>query len=85
MVVESVLALNEEILRGQWDWILACFREVLDESGESSLAGLLPVANQQPPFGCVNPVGALDASLFDRVSAFGDGRAECGRSVSQND
>lgn len=49
MVVESVLALNEEILRGQWDWILACFREVLDESGESSLAGLLPVANQQPP------------------------------------
>ena len=58
MVVESVLALNEEILRGQWDWILACFREVLDESGESSLAGLLPLANQQPA-----PSGALTQSV----------------------
>lgn len=48
MIVESVLALNEEILRGQWDWILSCFREVLEESGESALADLLPVANQQP-------------------------------------
>ena len=44
MVVESVLALNEEILQSQWNWILECFREVLDESGENALAGLLPVA-----------------------------------------
>ena len=42
MVVESVLALNEEILQSQWDWILECFREVLEESGENALAGLLP-------------------------------------------
>jgi len=48
MIVESVLALNEEILRGQWDWILTCFREVLEESGENALAGILPVANEHP-------------------------------------
>lgn len=48
MVVESVLALNEEILRSQWEWILACFREVLDESGENALAGLLPDSSDVP-------------------------------------
>ena len=46
MVVESVLALNEEILKSQWDWILGSFREVLEESGENALAGLLPVSNE---------------------------------------
>lgn len=58
MVVESVLALNEEILRSQWDWILACFREVLEESGEGTLAGLLPVSNQPP-----TPSGVLSQSV----------------------
>lgn len=58
MVVESVLALNEEILRSQWDWILASFREVLQESGENALAGLLPVANN-----AALPAGGLSQSV----------------------
>lgn len=47
MVVESVLALNEQSLRGQWDWILTCFRDVLEESGEKELAGILPLSTEQ--------------------------------------
>ncbi len=58
MVVESVLALNEEILQSQWDWILECFREVLDESGENALAGLLP-ASQNASI----PAGGLGQSV----------------------
>ncbi len=58
MVVESVLALNEEILRSQWDWILACFREVLEESGETALAGLLPVSSE-----VLLPAGGLSQSV----------------------
>ncbi len=43
MVVESVLALNEENLIDQWNWILGCLREVLQESGDGDLAELLPL------------------------------------------
>ena len=43
MVVESVLALNEENLIDQWNWILGCLREVLLESGDGDLAELLPL------------------------------------------
>jgi phosphoenolpyruvate carboxylase len=58
MVVESVLALNEEILQSQWDWILECFREVLDDSGEKALAGLLPAAKD-----VAIPAGGLSQSV----------------------
>jgi phosphoenolpyruvate carboxylase len=43
MVVESILALNEENLLDQWNWILECLREVLQESGDGDLAQLLPL------------------------------------------
>lgn len=42
MVVESVLALNEDILTHQWQWILECLRDVLIESGEEQIAMSLP-------------------------------------------
>jgi phosphoenolpyruvate carboxylase len=48
MVVESVLALNEQSLRGQWDWILESFRDVLEESGEKELAGIFPLSTEEP-------------------------------------
>lgn len=43
MVVESVLALNEESLLDQWNWILGCFRDVLTETGDEELANTLPL------------------------------------------
>lgn len=43
MVVESILALNEENLLDQWNWILGCLREVLQESGDGDLAQSLPL------------------------------------------
>ena len=42
MVAESVLALNENNLLDQWNWILDCLRDVLNESGASELANALP-------------------------------------------
>lgn len=50
MVVESVLALNEESLLDQWNWILGCLRDVLTESGDKDLANSLPLlANGEFP------------------------------------
>ena len=43
MVAESVLALNEETLFEEWNWILDCFRDVLLESGDKALAETLPI------------------------------------------
>lgn len=43
MVVESILALNEENLLDQWNWILECLRAVLQESGDGDLAKSLPL------------------------------------------
>ena len=48
MVVESVLALNEESLRGQWEWIHGCLRDVLEEGGEKELAEMLPLSGTLP-------------------------------------
>lgn len=49
MVVESVLALNEESLFDQWIWILDSFREVLRESGEPQIADSLAFLSQSSP------------------------------------
>ena len=46
MVAESVLALNEETLLDEWNWILDCFRDVLLESGDKELAETLPVPGE---------------------------------------
>lgn len=48
MVAESVLALNEETLLDQWNWILDCLRDVLLESGDKELAASLPAPDQAP-------------------------------------
>ncbi len=48
MVVESVLALNEQSLSSQWNWILNCLRDVLTESGEKELAFSLPQSADAP-------------------------------------
>ena len=45
MVAESVLALDESSLLGQWNWILGCLKDVLIESGASDLASALPCAS----------------------------------------
>lgn len=42
MVAESVLALDETSLLGQWNWILCCLKDVLVESGAADLAAALP-------------------------------------------
>jgi len=42
MVAESVLALDESTLLGQWSWILCCLKDVLVESGAADLAAALP-------------------------------------------
>lgn len=47
MVAESVLALNEDTLVSQWNWILDGLRDVLTESGDEKLASALPVPGQQ--------------------------------------
>lgn len=49
MVAESVLALDELSLLGQWTWILGCLKEVLIESGASDLASALPSASDLTP------------------------------------
>jgi phosphoenolpyruvate carboxylase len=46
MVVESVLALDEDSLHEQWNWILGCLRDVLAETGDAELAKALPSAHQ---------------------------------------
>ena len=46
MVAESVLALNEETLFEEWNWILDCFRDVLLESGDKELAETLPIPGE---------------------------------------
>ncbi len=58
MVAESVLALNEKNLLDQWNWILDCLRDVLNESGESELANALPT---------VEGMGASTSILNDSV------------------
>jgi len=45
MVAETVLALNEQNLLKQWEWILGCLRDVLIESGDADLAASLPTSD----------------------------------------
>jgi len=45
MVAETVLALNEQNLLKQWEWILGCLRDVLIESGDANLAASLPTSD----------------------------------------
>jgi phosphoenolpyruvate carboxylase len=42
MVAEHVIALDEDKLKEQWHWIIDCFRDVLEETGDRELADSLP-------------------------------------------
>jgi len=59
MVAESVLALNEQNLLEQWNWILECLRDVLVESGETELAQSLPMVSDVPA-----TTGSLSHSVY---------------------